>query len=84
MRELVRYNIMQIYLEESKVTKRRMKIANLDEASIKRIQQMEEAMGALIVALEPQFPLADLSEEQVKKLQELENELDVVLIAYKN
>lgn len=65
-------------------TKRRMKIANLDEASVKRIQQMEESMGALIIALEPHFPLAELSEEQVKKLQDLEEELDVVLIAYKD
>jgi hypothetical protein len=61
-----------------------MKIANLDEASIKRVQQMEESMGALIVALEPHFPLADLSEEQMKKLQDLEKDLDVVLIAYKD
>ena len=64
--------------------KRRMKIANLDEASIKRIQQMEEAIGTLIVALEPHLPLAELTDEQVKKLQELEDELGVVLIAYLN
>ncbi len=64
--------------------KRRMKIANLDETSIKRIQQMEESMGALIIALEPHISLAELSGEQVKKLQTLEKELDVVLIAYKD
>ncbi|UCE00380.1 MAG: hypothetical protein JSV42_06550 [Chloroflexota bacterium] len=63
--------------------KRRMKIANLDEASIKRIQQMEESMGTLIVALEPYLPLAELSGEQVSKLQALEKELGVVLVAYK-
>jgi hypothetical protein len=70
-------------MEDFIVTKRRMKIANLDEEGIKRVQQMEEAMGALIVALEPHFPLAELSDEQVKKLQEIEKELEVVLIAYK-
>ncbi|MFN2212375.1 MAG: hypothetical protein ACK2UE_04820 [Anaerolineales bacterium] len=61
---------------------RRMKIANLDEASLKRVQQMEESMGTLILALEPHIPLAELSEEQMEKLSTLEQELGVVLIAY--
>ena len=61
---------------------RRMKIADLDETSLKRIQQMEEAMGTLILALEPQIPLAELTDEQVEKLNILEQELGVVLIAY--
>ena len=66
------------------MTKQRMKIASLDEEGIKRIRQMEEAMGSLIVALEPHYPLAELEEEQVGKLQELEKELGVVLIAYQS
>jgi hypothetical protein len=64
------------------MTKRRMKIADLDEAELKRIRQMEESMGSLIVALEPHYPLAEMSEDKVRKLQELEKELGVVLIAY--
>ena len=68
--------------EEAVMSKRRMKIANLDDAGLKRIQQMEEAMGTLIVALEPHVPLAELSEEQMAKLQALEKELNVVLLAY--
>lgn len=67
---------------ENTMTKRRMKIADLDEASIERIQELEESFGTLIVALEPQVPLAELTEEQVRKLQDLEEELGVVLIAY--
>ena len=61
---------------------RRMKIANLDEASLKRVQQMEESMGTLILALEPHIPLAELNDEQMEKLSTLEQELGVVLIAY--
>ena len=64
--------------------KRRMKIANLDEAGIKKIRQMEESFGTLIVALEPHIPLAELSDEQVQKLQSVEQDLGVVLIAYKD
>ena len=63
------------------MTKRKMKIANLDEDSIARIRNMEESMETLIVALEPHYPLADLSEEQVNKLQDLEKDLGVVLVA---
>lgn len=62
--------------------RRRMKIANLEEAEIRRIQEMEESMGSLIVALEPHYPLAELSVEQVSRLKQLEEELEVVLIAY--
>lgn len=66
------------------MTKRRMKIADLDEEGIERIRSMEEAMDTLIVALEPHYPLAELSEEQVVQLQSLEKELGVVLVAYKD
>lgn len=61
---------------------RRMKIASLDESELKKIHQMEESMGTLILALEPHIPLADLTDEQVEMLGALEKELGVVLIAY--
>jgi len=67
---------------DNSMTTRRMKIANLDEAGVKRIRQMEESFGTLIVALEPHIPLAELSDEQVQKLQAVEQDLGVVLIAY--
>ncbi len=63
---------------------RRMKIADLDDEGVKRVRQMEEAFGTLILALEPSYPLAELSQEQISKLQELENELGVVLLAFKS
>ena len=64
------------------MTTPRMKIANLDEASLSKLKQMEEALGTLIVAFEPQSPMAKLTDDQVKKLQELEKELGATLIAY--
>jgi len=65
------------------MTTPRMKIANLDDASLAKLKQMEESFGSLILALEPHHPLADLSEDQVQRLQILEKELGVTLIAYK-
>ena len=64
------------------MTAKRMKIANLDEADLRKVQQLEEQMGTLIIALEPQIPLAELNEAQLEMLNSLENDLDVVLIAY--
>ena len=61
----------------------RMQFTNLDEASLSRIQAMEEQFGALILAVEPKYPLADLTAEQLARLQALEKELGVVLMAYK-
>jgi hypothetical protein len=61
---------------------RRMKIASLDESELKKIRQMEESMGTLILALEPHIPLADLTDVQIEMLGALEKELGVVLIAY--
>jgi len=60
-----------------------MKIANLDDASLAKLKQMEDSFGSLILALEPHHPLADLSAEQIQKLQTLEKELGVTLIAYR-
>jgi hypothetical protein len=62
---------------------RRMKIANLDEAEVERIRQMEEQLGTLILALEPHYPPAELTSEQLDRLRALEQELGVVLIAYR-
>ena len=60
----------------------RMKIANLDEASLQKVRDLEEQMESVILVLEPHRPLADLTPEQVERLQSLEKELGVLLLAY--
>jgi len=64
------------------MTNPKLKIANLDEASLKKLHQLEESTGTLIVALEHEYPLAELEQAQLARLQQLENELGVILIAY--
>lgn len=61
----------------------RMKIANLDEASLKRVRELEEQMESVILVLEPHRPLADLTSDQVQRLHSLEEELGVLLLAYR-
>jgi hypothetical protein len=60
----------------------RMKIANLDEASLNRVRELEEQMESVILVLEPHRPLAKLTPEQAERLQSLEEELGVLLLAY--
>ena len=64
------------------MAKRRMTVAKLNDEELARLQAMEEALGALVVALEPQYKMADLSEDQVSQLREMEESLGVLLLAY--
>lgn len=65
------------------MVQQKMRFANLDESSLNRIKKMEEAMGSVILAVEPVYPVAELSPEQVERLQAVEKELGVVIVAYK-
>lgn len=65
------------------MNKPKLKLAELDDASLKKLRQLEEATGTLIVALEREYPIAELDQSQLKQLQVLESDLGVILIAYR-
>lgn len=57
--------------------------ANLDEASLERMRELESQMeNVCILAVQPRVTLADLTDEQVEKVRALEDELGVILLAY--
>jgi hypothetical protein len=60
----------------------RLNPAELDESSIARLRQLEQEIGTVIIAYQPESPFAPLSDEQVARLKEVERELGVVLLAY--
>ena len=60
----------------------RMRIANLDQERLEKLKELEAEIGAVILALEPQYMPADLTEEQIAKLRAMEDDLGVVLLAY--
>jgi len=60
----------------------RIRIANLDPATLEKIKLMEEEFGSCILALEPDHSPAHLTAEQLQKLQAMEKDLGVVLLAY--
>jgi predicted xylose isomerase-like sugar epimerase len=64
------------------MTRPRMKFANLDEDSLKKLNTLEQQMGTLILAVEPVYPFAQLTEEQIKRIQTMEQDLDIVLLAF--
>ncbi|HZD11073.1 MAG TPA: hypothetical protein VE553_07000 [Candidatus Binatia bacterium] len=59
-----------------------LKIADLDDEAVDSIRDLEDALGAHILALEPQVTLRELDEDEMRKLRRLEDELGVILIAY--
>ena len=70
--------------QENIMSRRRMGVAKLTDKELARLQAMEAELGALVVALEPQYKMAELSTEQVAQLQALEESLGVILLAYNN
>lgn len=64
------------------MVKRRMTVAKLSEKELAQVQAMEEQLGALVVALEPQYKMAALEEDQLNQLRELEESMGVILLAY--
>lgn len=58
------------------------KPASLDEPSMKALHELEQELGATLVAYE-QPQIAKLSEEQLKRIQSLEECLGSTVIAYK-
>ena len=56
--------------------------ADVDEAKLAKIRELEASTGAVIVALEPTKKYARLTREQLDELQSAERELGLVMVAY--
>lgn len=64
------------------MARKRLKFADLDEDTLARVKQMEEAMDSVILVMEPHVDLATLTDEQLARIQALEKELNVWLLAF--
>jgi hypothetical protein len=63
------------------MTAPQMKIAQLDEERLAKLQAVENELGIYLVAFQMEKPLANLSDDQVRRLHILEEELGVILVA---
>jgi hypothetical protein len=61
----------------------RIKIAELDQERLARLQALERDLDVCLVALEPAYKLAELSDEQLEAIKASEDEMGVVLLAYR-
>jgi hypothetical protein len=59
-----------------------LKIAQLDEEAVAKINAMEKELGKHLMAYEPSVKIAQLSAAHLAQVQELEKELGVTLLVY--
>ncbi|KAA1020510.1 hypothetical protein FVA95_21070 [Pseudonocardia sp. EV170527-09] len=57
--------------------------ADLDEAALARLRQLEDRIGGPLVAYRPESPYATLSAEELEEVRRTEAELGVQLLAYR-
>lgn len=55
----------------------------LDLDKIKKLQELEDELDILLLAVDQRCNWAELSEDQIHKLREAEDDLGVILLAYK-
>ena len=60
----------------------RMKLADLGEDGLSKVQALEQDIGGCVLALERRIALRDLSPQQLEKLPAAEEALGIVLMAY--
>lgn len=58
--------------------------ANLDEGTLADIQQLEQELNVVLLAVEPDPTPAQLNEQALQKLKALEQQTGKVLLAYKH
>lgn len=58
-------------------------LAKLSDAQLRRVRELEEKLGVILVAHEKVPVLSDLSREDLRALQEMEKRLGLILVAYR-
>jgi hypothetical protein len=59
-----------------------VKYPNLSGEQLARLQRLEQEIGHVVVAVEPQTITAELSPDELRRLQAVESEMGVILLAY--
>jgi hypothetical protein len=59
-----------------------VKLAQLEEDRLAKINALESELDAVVVAYEPSYRPAELSEAQLTKLRAVEAELNLILVAF--
>ena len=57
--------------------------AQVSNKDLDKIRALEEEIGKVVLAVEPQPQYASLSDEQLDRLRKIEAEMGVVMVAFK-
>ncbi|MEM7195232.1 MAG: hypothetical protein AAF402_09795 [Pseudomonadota bacterium] len=56
--------------------------APLDIEQLAKIQSLEESIGKVVVAVQPESEFAQLTGDELYKIQKMEKDLGIVILAY--
>jgi hypothetical protein len=59
-----------------------VKYPELSGQQLARLRALENELGKMVVAVEPQTTVADLSRDELTRLQQAEREMGLILLAY--
>lgn len=60
-----------------------VKYPNLDSQGMARLKALEQELGAVVVAVEPEVQVAELTPDKLRRLQQAEEEMGMILLAYR-
>lgn len=60
-----------------------VKYPNLDPQRMAKLKSLENELGAVVVAVEPETQVAELPPDKLQRLLDAEKELGVILLAYR-
>lgn len=60
-----------------------VKYPQLNQQQMQQLKSLEEELGTLVIAVEPQTQVAELPPDKLNRLQQAEREMGMILLAYK-
>ena len=59
-----------------------VKYPQLDGEKMQKLKSLEQELGTVVVAVEPQATVAELPPDKLRRLQQAEREMGFILLAY--
>ncbi len=60
-----------------------VKYPQLSQQQMQQLKSLEQELGTVVVAVEPQAQVAELPPDKLRRLQQAERDMGLILLAYK-
>ncbi len=60
-----------------------VKYPQLNQQQMQQLKSLENELGTVVVAVEPETQVAELPPDKLRRLQQAEREMGMILLAYK-